>query len=457
MTHDVFISYSSKDKTVADAVCAKLEEQKIRCWIAPRDIPAGQNFARSIINAINDSRVLVLLWSASANTSEHILNEINQAFDQGVTIIPFRIQDVQPTPEMRYYFGRTHWLDALNPPLEKHILTLAETISAILRSKSEPAPAEKFQPPPEKKPESAPVVKAEPAPAAEKPQRHTPAPPPRKIPLIPILVSVGVLALLTVGYFSGWLEGLFQSRPAQEPVVTEASPPAASQTPALPTATPEPTPTITPFPAWVAEIADPILLAVSQAEPVFEDDFSWEGELYNHNWQFQKDGADCPDQPYYGIVDGKMMLSNNTQCFVHLTPFINNVPNYVLQLDLGGMNPSGTRINIRAGDNSLQLNSNGGWTWSFHDTQNATSQMLGEGMLDFDPAAAHTLTLIGYQNWNAVYLDGIPLVSGENAYRTADQFFQISLFGGNQNQYLEFDNLKVWNLDSLTGLPEVTT
>lgn len=38
---DVFISYSSKDKSVADAVCHVLEENKIACWISPRDVIAG--------------------------------------------------------------------------------------------------------------------------------------------------------------------------------------------------------------------------------------------------------------------------------------------------------------------------------------------------------------------------------------------------------------------------------
>jgi hypothetical protein len=41
MAHDVFISYSSHDKPIADAVCAGLEAAKIRCWIAPRDMLPG--------------------------------------------------------------------------------------------------------------------------------------------------------------------------------------------------------------------------------------------------------------------------------------------------------------------------------------------------------------------------------------------------------------------------------
>jgi hypothetical protein len=132
MAHDVFISYSTKDKTIADAVCAKLEQSSIRVWIAPRDVPAGSNFAESISEAIDTCKGFVLIWSADTNTSQHILNEVNQAFDQGIVIIPFRIQNVQPNSAMRYYIGRTHWLDAIDPPLENHIATLRNTILSIL-------------------------------------------------------------------------------------------------------------------------------------------------------------------------------------------------------------------------------------------------------------------------------------------------------------------------------------
>ena len=74
MAHDVFISYSSKDKHVADAACASLESANIRCWIAPRDILAGADWAESIIEAINGSRLMVLIFSSNANASRQIKN-----------------------------------------------------------------------------------------------------------------------------------------------------------------------------------------------------------------------------------------------------------------------------------------------------------------------------------------------------------------------------------------------
>lgn len=41
MAHDVFLSYATPDKTVADMACAVLERAGLRVWIAPRDVPAG--------------------------------------------------------------------------------------------------------------------------------------------------------------------------------------------------------------------------------------------------------------------------------------------------------------------------------------------------------------------------------------------------------------------------------
>ena len=50
MAHDVFISYSTKDKPTADAACAALEAKGIRCWIAPRDILPGSDWGEAIID-----------------------------------------------------------------------------------------------------------------------------------------------------------------------------------------------------------------------------------------------------------------------------------------------------------------------------------------------------------------------------------------------------------------------
>jgi hypothetical protein len=129
---DVFISFASSDKTTADAVCATLEASGIRCWIAPRDILPGADWSAAIVEALGRCRLLVLVFSANANASTQIRNEVVQAVNNGLAIVPFRIEATIPTKSLAYFMGGVHWLDALTPPLEAHIQTLATTVRTLL-------------------------------------------------------------------------------------------------------------------------------------------------------------------------------------------------------------------------------------------------------------------------------------------------------------------------------------
>lgn len=132
MAHDVFISYSSKDKPVADAVVAALEAKGVRCWVAPRDILAGMHWGAAIINAISESRALVLIYSSSANTSSQIQREIERAADRNLPIVPFRIEDVRPSAELEYFLSTPHWLDAVGPKLKPGVLRLADVVAQVV-------------------------------------------------------------------------------------------------------------------------------------------------------------------------------------------------------------------------------------------------------------------------------------------------------------------------------------
>jgi Skp family chaperone for outer membrane proteins len=132
MAHSVFISYSSQDKPVADAVCAALERASIRCWIAPRDVQPGRSFAGEITRAIQRSKVMVLIFSRHSNQSEQVLREVQLAANSHLHIVQFRIQDVIPSDDLEYYLSTPHWLDALTPPLENHLDRLGISVKALL-------------------------------------------------------------------------------------------------------------------------------------------------------------------------------------------------------------------------------------------------------------------------------------------------------------------------------------
>ncbi len=133
MEFDVFISYANQDKVTADAACAQLEADGIRCWIAPRDVPPGAEWAGAIVDAIDQCRAMVLIFSSNANGSKQIRREVQRAFDREVPVLPFRIENIVPEKSLAYYMGPVHWLDALTTPLEHHLQKLAASVQALVR------------------------------------------------------------------------------------------------------------------------------------------------------------------------------------------------------------------------------------------------------------------------------------------------------------------------------------
>ncbi|MBU4447027.1 MAG: toll/interleukin-1 receptor domain-containing protein [Proteobacteria bacterium] len=223
MAHDVFVSYAHQDRTVANAVCATLEAHGIRCWIAPRDILPGSDWGAAIIDAIQETKALVLIFSSNSNDSDQIKREIERTVHQGIAVIPFRIEDVLPNKTLEYFISTQHWLDALTPPLEDHMAHLAETIAVLLEkkiSKDKPLPAGGEAPAPSQSP-SQPEVKAR----EERPSTILASAPPRQIPWIPLVAVVGLLLVLVVagGVWWRWSQPVVATKevPASLPPTVE--------------------------------------------------------------------------------------------------------------------------------------------------------------------------------------------------------------------------------------------
>ena len=101
----LFISYSSKNQQIANALCAYLERQGIRCWIAPRDIPSASNYAGEITRAIKSAEQVLLLYSKDACKSVHVKNEINLAINNAKSILPYCLDDSPYDDDLEYYLS----------------------------------------------------------------------------------------------------------------------------------------------------------------------------------------------------------------------------------------------------------------------------------------------------------------------------------------------------------------
>jgi formylglycine-generating enzyme required for sulfatase activity len=234
MAHDVFISHSTSDKAVADAVCAGLENAGIRCWIAPRDVQPGRSFGGEIARAIKNSKAMVLIFSAHSNNSEQVLREVQLSVTAHLHIVQFRIEDVLLNDDLSYFLSTPHWLDALTPPLENHIDRLETALGVLLGTPVEPsviaaaatgtqaaATAQRFgsasSSPPEKRDEPPNVLRKQEVLTAGKALR----PPVNRGRRF--VLAGAIVVLLTVGVFGGWWFGLEQPRENAERKLTEQS------------------------------------------------------------------------------------------------------------------------------------------------------------------------------------------------------------------------------------------
>lgn len=139
MPHDVFISHAAQDKQVAEAICTALEDQRVECWMAPRDIVPGIHYAEAIVNAISTSRLFVVVLSANAIASNQVSREVERAGAKGIPIVTFKLDALPMTPSLEYFLSQSHWLEALTTPLDSHLRRLTEAVSMLLGSTASPS------------------------------------------------------------------------------------------------------------------------------------------------------------------------------------------------------------------------------------------------------------------------------------------------------------------------------
>ncbi|HMJ60635.1 MAG TPA: toll/interleukin-1 receptor domain-containing protein [Bryobacteraceae bacterium] len=128
MARDVFISYQSSDKECADRVCEALEQQSISCWIAPRDIPIGAEWAAAIVEGLQRCHSFVVILSSNSTSTRQIAREAELADNHKLPIFTLRIEDVEPPPGLLYFLGNVQWVDAFDGQFEEALGRLTEVV-----------------------------------------------------------------------------------------------------------------------------------------------------------------------------------------------------------------------------------------------------------------------------------------------------------------------------------------
>ena len=83
--------------------CQYLESHGVSCWLAPRDVRPGTEYADAIVAAINEAKAVVLVLSGSAVASSHVGREIERAASKHKQIIAFRIDTAPLSRSLRVF------------------------------------------------------------------------------------------------------------------------------------------------------------------------------------------------------------------------------------------------------------------------------------------------------------------------------------------------------------------
>jgi len=140
MSDRVFISHASEDRAIADAVCEAIEGRGVRCWIAPRDITPGKDYAEALYDALGECTSLVLVFSQHSNRSPQVRREVERAARDGDLIVPFRIDDTVPAASLQFNVGTLDWLAPSSVDLATQVGILAELVQARITGQEDLRP-----------------------------------------------------------------------------------------------------------------------------------------------------------------------------------------------------------------------------------------------------------------------------------------------------------------------------
>ncbi len=134
---NIFLSHSTIDGELANYICESFESRGLSCWIAPRNIRPGEDWASSITNAISEADVFFILYSKHSIKSSQCAKEIGIADRKKKYIIPYKIDDTEPEGAFDYYLTGCQWF-IIDPSTGEYKMDeLCDAIKGVILQKND--------------------------------------------------------------------------------------------------------------------------------------------------------------------------------------------------------------------------------------------------------------------------------------------------------------------------------
>lgn len=133
--YDIYICNSSVDKQIAGDLREYLIGKGLHPFMAPYDVPAGVIYAETVMQAISECPVCIIIVSEASCKSMRVLNEMAEAMRSRTRFIPFRIDDTPMPAGMRYYLQAYGCINGSNKPRGQFDELLSVVLSNIPSSR----------------------------------------------------------------------------------------------------------------------------------------------------------------------------------------------------------------------------------------------------------------------------------------------------------------------------------
>ncbi len=84
------------------------------------------------MDGIKSSKIFILVYSSSSNTSKQVIREVDRAVHLGLPVINVRLEELPLSKQLEYYLSSVQWLDAKTSPSEEHISRLSKVVKMML-------------------------------------------------------------------------------------------------------------------------------------------------------------------------------------------------------------------------------------------------------------------------------------------------------------------------------------
>ena len=143
---DVFVSYSRQDNDKVQALTGRLRAAGVRLWMDVRNIDGAAMWGEEIVNAVANSKVLLLLVSRSSVNSQNVVKEVLLASERKGHILPVDLEATDIPSSLRYALAGIQHIEYFHGDADANLRAILRSLEHAGATIAPPRPAVETRP-----------------------------------------------------------------------------------------------------------------------------------------------------------------------------------------------------------------------------------------------------------------------------------------------------------------------